>query len=188
MRETPIVRITRGGIETTDGERAFDVIVYAVGFDAITGAYDHVDIVGRDGRVLRDEWTDGPHTYLGLAAAGFPNFFMIVGPQQAGPFCNFTRYIETNSNWIARLITHVNERGAVSVEPTAAAQEQWNEEVIASGERMLFMKVPSWFTGARRTDFDGTLRNSLVYVGGVPAYNERCESVAANGYEGFVIV
>jgi cation diffusion facilitator CzcD-associated flavoprotein CzcO len=186
MRETPIVRITRDGIETTDGERTFDVIVYAVGFDAITGAYDHVEIAGRDGRVLRDEWKDGPHTYLGLASAGFPNFFMIVGPQQAGPFCNFTRCIETNSNWIARLITYAIARGASSVVPTEAAQEQWNDDVIASGERMLFMKVPSWFTGARRADFDGTLRNSLVYVGGVPAYNERCESVAANGYEGFV--
>ena len=187
LRETPIVRITRDGIETTDGERAFDVIVYAVGFDAITGAYDQVDIRGRDDRRLRTEWAEGPKTYLGLATAGFPNFFMIVGPQQAGPFCNFTRCIETNSNWIARLIAHVRERGASSVEPTQEAQESWNDDVVASGERMLFMKVPSWFTGARRRDFDGTLRNSLVYVGGVPAFNERCEAVAAAGYEGFVI-
>ncbi|MEY2426362.1 MAG: hypothetical protein QOI61_1934, partial [Actinomycetota bacterium] len=108
-------------------------------------------------------------------------------PQQAGPFCNFTRCIETNSNWIAALIEHVRTTGATSVEPTEAAQDEWNEEVVASGERMLFMKVPSWFTGARRADFDGTLRNSLVYVGGVPAFNERCETVVANGYDGFVI-
>jgi cation diffusion facilitator CzcD-associated flavoprotein CzcO len=187
LRDTPIARITRDGIETTDGERAYDVIVYAVGFDAITGPYDHIDFRGRDGRTLRDSWADGPRTYLGIMTAGFPNLFMVIGPQQAGPFCNFTRCIETNSNWIARLIDHVRAQGATSVEPTEDAQAQWNEEVIASGERMLFMKVPSWFTGARRADFDGTLRNSLVYVGGQPAFNERCESVAANGYEGFVI-
>jgi cation diffusion facilitator CzcD-associated flavoprotein CzcO len=186
MRDTPIVRITRDGIETSDGERAFDVIVYAVGFDAITGPYDHIDFRGRDGQTLRARWAQGPRTYLGLATAGFPNLFMIVGPQQAGPFCNFTRCIETNSNWIARLIEDVRARGATCVEPTEEAQERWNDEVVATGERMLFMKVPSWFTGNRRADFDGTLRNSLVYVGGVPAFNERCEAVAANGYEGFV--
>jgi cation diffusion facilitator CzcD-associated flavoprotein CzcO len=186
MRDTPIVRITRDGIETSDGERAFDVIVYAVGFDAITGPYDHIDFRGRDGQTLRAAWADGPRTYLGLMTAGFPNFFMIVGPQQAGPFCNFTRCIETNSNWIAGLIDHLRARGATAVEPTEAAQQQWQDEVVASGERMLFMKVPSWFTGARRADFDGTLRNALVYVGGVPAYNERCETVVANDYEGFV--
>ncbi len=187
LRETPIARITRDGIETSGGERAFDVIVYAVGFDAITGAYDHVDMRGRDGRTLRSSWADGPRTYLGLATAGFPNFFMIVGPQQAGPFCNFTRCIETNSNWIAALIDYVRSRGATAVEPTPQAQEEWNDEVVASGERMLFMKVPSWFTGARRADFDGTLRNSLVYVGGVPAFNERCNAVVAAGYKGFEI-
>jgi cation diffusion facilitator CzcD-associated flavoprotein CzcO len=186
MRDTPIVRITRDGIETTDGERAFDVIVYAVGFDAITGPYDHIEFRGRDGQTLRARWAQGPRTYLGLATAGFPNLFMIVGPQQAGPFCNFTRCIETNSNWIARLIEDVRARGATCVEPTEEAQERWNDEVVATGERMLFMKVPSWFTGNRRADFDGTLRNSLVYVGGVPAFNERCEAVAANDYEGFV--
>jgi cation diffusion facilitator CzcD-associated flavoprotein CzcO len=188
LRDTPIVRITRDGIETTDGERAFDVIVYAVGFDAITGPYDHIDFRGRDGQTLRASWAEGPRTYLGIMTAGFPNFFMVIGPQQAGPFCNFTRCIETNSNWIAALIDHVRDRGAATVEPTEDAQAQWNDEVIASGERMLFMKVPSWFTGNRRADFDGTLRNSLVYVGGQPAFNERCQSVAANGYEGFVIV
>jgi cation diffusion facilitator CzcD-associated flavoprotein CzcO len=187
LRETPIARIRREGIETSDGERAFDVIVYAVGFDAITGAYDHVDMRGRDGRTLRAAWADGPRTYLGMMTAGFPNFFMVVGPQQAGPFCNFTRCIETNSNWIAALIDHVRARGAAAVEPTEEAQQEWNDEVVASGERMLFMKVPSWFTGARRADFDGTLRNSLVYVGGVPAFNERCEAVVAAGYAGFVI-
>jgi len=187
LRETSIVRITRDGIETTDGERAFDVIVYAVGFDAITGPYDHIDFRGRDGRTLRTSWAEGPRTYLGLATAGFPNFLMVIGPQQAGPFCNFTRCIETNSNWIAGLIDHVRSAGAAAIEPTEEAQEKWNDEVVASGERMLFMKVPSWFTGNRRADFDGTLRNALVYVGGQPAFNERCQAVAAAGYEGFVI-
>jgi cation diffusion facilitator CzcD-associated flavoprotein CzcO len=187
LLDTPIVRITRDGIETTDGERVFDVLVYAMGFDAITGPYDRIDIHGAGGRTLRDEWADGPRTLFGLMTAGFPNFFMIIGPQQAGGFCNMSRCIETNSDWIIDLIAHVRARGATAVEPTAAAQNAWNDEVVASAERMLFTKVPSWFTGARRANFDGTLRNSLVYVGGVPAFNERLAEVAADGYEGFVI-
>ncbi|HVV36108.1 MAG TPA: NAD(P)/FAD-dependent oxidoreductase [Acidimicrobiales bacterium] len=188
LRATPIERITRDGIVTSDGERAFDVIVYAVGFDAITGPYDRMDIRGRDRRTLRDAWADGPRTLFGLMTAGFPNFFMVIGPQQAGGFCNMTRCIETNSDWIVDLIDHVRAQHKQSVEPTVEAQEEWNDEVIASAERMLFTKVPSWFTGARRAGFDGTLRNSLVYVGGVPAFNERCAQAASNGYAGFVIV
>ncbi|MEY2419384.1 MAG: hypothetical protein QOG90_2064 [Actinomycetota bacterium] len=187
LHETPIVRITRDGIATSDGERAFDVIVYAMGFDAITGPYDRIEIRGRDGRALRDVWSDGPRTLFGLMTAGFPNFCMIIGPQQAGGFCNMTRCIETNSDWIAALIDAVRARGASTVEPTEEAQDAWNYEVVSSAERMLFTKVPSWFTGARRADFDGTLRNSLVYVGGVPAFNERLAAVAARGYDGFVI-
>jgi cation diffusion facilitator CzcD-associated flavoprotein CzcO len=187
LLETPIERITRDGIATTDGERTFDVIVYAMGFDAITGPYDRMDIRGRDGVALRDAWADGPRTLFGIMTAGFPNFCMIIGPQQAGGFCNMTRCIETNSDWIAELVAHVRAANRTTVEPTTAAQDAWNDEVVASAERMLFTKVPSWFTGARRAGFDGTLRNSLVYVGGVPAFNERLAACAADGYTGFVI-
>jgi cation diffusion facilitator CzcD-associated flavoprotein CzcO len=156
-----------------------------MGFDAITGPYDRMNIRGRGGRALREEWADGPRTLFGLMTAGFPNFFMVIGPQQAGGFCNMTRCIETNSDWIAGLIDYVRTRGARSVEPTPEAQQAWNDEVVASAVRMLFTKVPSWFTGARRAGFDGTLRNSLVYVGGVPAFNERLAETAGDGYEGF---
>lgn len=186
LTEEPIQRITRTGIASGDRSQDFDVIVYALGFDALTGPYERMRIVGTTG-TLHDAWADGPRTLFGFMTPGFPNFLMILGPQQAGGFCNMTRCIETNSDWIADLIGHMRATGATTVEPTLDAVEAWNDEVIASTERLLFSKVPSWFTGARRSDFDGELRTSLVYVGGVPTFNEKTAASAANGYEGFVI-
>ena len=186
LNETPIQRITQTGIASTDRSRDFDVIVYALGFDALTGPYERMHIVGTNG-TLHDAWADGPRTLFGFMTPGFPNFLMILGPQQAGGFCNMTRCIEANCDWIASLIGHMRATGAATVEPTPDAVAGWNDEVVASAERLLFSKVPSWFTGARRSDFDGELRTSLVYVGGVPTFNEKTAASAANNYEGFVI-
>jgi cation diffusion facilitator CzcD-associated flavoprotein CzcO len=182
LNETPIERITRTGID----DRDFDVIVYALGFDALTGPYERMHIEGRDGQTLHDAWVDGPRTLYGFMTPGFPNFFMVIGPQQAGGFCNMTRCIQINADWITGAIGHVRDNAA-AIEPTIAAADGWNDEVVASMDYVLLSKVPSWFTGARAADFDGTLKNSLVYVGGVPTFNEKTAASAANGYAGFVI-
>jgi len=185
VRDTPIERITPTGVRTLAGEHEVDVIVYATGFEAITGAFDRIDIRGEDGQRLRDEWADGPATYLGLQVAGYPNLFSIVGPQNAAAFCNMTRCIELNVDWVTDLIEHMARNGHTYVAPTRAAQDAWVDEVVAGADRMLFTKVSSWFTGRGRPDDDGTPRATLLYVGGVPAFRERCADIVAADYDGF---
>lgn len=182
LTEHPIGRITPTGID----DRDFDVIVYALGFDALTGPYERMHIEGPDG-TLHDAWADGPRTLFGFMTPGFPNFLMILGPQQAGGFCNMTRCIQTNSDWIADAIAAVRDRNASTIDADIDAQEAWNDEVKASMDYVLLSKVPSWFTGARAADFDGTLKNTLVYVGGVKTFNEKTAASAANNYAGFII-
>jgi cation diffusion facilitator CzcD-associated flavoprotein CzcO len=185
LRETPIERITPSGITTTSAEHPVDTIVYATGFDAITGAFDRIDFLGRGGRRLRDKWADGPRTYLGLQIEGFPNLFTLVGPHNAATFCNIPRCIEQNVDWVTALLRHMGDRGHTRVEATAEAEREWTEHVHDTGRRMLFTRVDSWMMGINSNVPGKTRRTFVVYAGGAPKYREKCDEVAARGYAGF---
>ena len=186
LRETPIERITPAGIKTSDGEHALDMIIYATGFDAITGAFDRIDIRGRGGRRLKDKWAEGPRTYLGLQIEGFPNLFTLVGPHNAATFCNIPRCIEQNVDWVTELLRHMRERGHARVEAAPDAEQGWTEHVLDTGRRMLFTQIDSWMMGINSNVAGKQKRTFMVYAGGAPKYRERCEQVAAEGYTGFV--
>jgi cation diffusion facilitator CzcD-associated flavoprotein CzcO len=186
VRETPIERITPTGIRTSDAEYEFDLIIYATGFDAVTGAFDRIDIRGVGGQKLKDKWADGPRTYLGLQIEGFPNLLTLVGPHNAATFCNIPRCIEQNVEWVTGLIRYMRDHGYKRVEPTAEAEDAWTEHVYEIATRMLFHQVDSWFMGVNTNVPGKQKRTFLLYSGGAPAYREKCDEVAANGYDGFV--
>ncbi|MCB1744145.1 MAG: NAD(P)/FAD-dependent oxidoreductase [Gammaproteobacteria bacterium] len=187
LRETPIERITPDGVRTVDADHAFDMIIYATGFDAVTGAFDRIDIRGRDGQLLRDKWRDGPRTYLGLQVAGFPNLFTLVGPHNAATFCNIPRCIEQNVEWVTDLIAYMRQRGLTRVEASDAAERDWTGHVLETAEKLLFTRVDSWFMGINRNLPGHDRRTFLLYAGGAPRYREICDDVAANDYQGFVL-
>lgn len=186
LRETPITEITEAGILTSDGERPFDLIIYATGFDAVLGGFNRLDIRGVGGTALAEVWADGPRTYLGLQVSGFPNLFTLVGPNNASTFCNMPRCIEQNVDWVTDFVQYLQENGIDRVEPSEEAMDGWKEHVVTTGDRMLFTKVNSWFTGIN-TNIEGrNERQFLLYAAGLPVYREFADEVAAKGYEGFV--
>lgn len=185
VKETPIERISQKGIKTRTNEYEFDIIIYATGFDAITGAFDKIDIHGEGGHTLKDKWADGPSTYLGLQTAGFPNLLTLVGPHNAATFCNIPRCIEQNVDWVTDLIRYMRDNNFNRVVPTQEAEDTWTQHVFETAEGMLFTKVDSWFMGVNKNLPHKQKRRFLLYAGGAPAYREKCEEVAANGYEGF---
>jgi cation diffusion facilitator CzcD-associated flavoprotein CzcO len=182
LRATPIEEITPAGIRTTGSEHEFDVIVYATGFDASTGAFSRMDVRGRGGRSLADHWAEGPSTYLGLTIAGFPNLFMVAGPQS--PFANLPPGAEQEGGWIADLIAHMRANGTRFVEPLPETERAWNRHVREVAEGSLIVhgeKVNSWFTGA---NIDGKARAFNVYFGGAHVYGDKLEAEAEAGYPG----
>ena len=185
--ETPIERITPQGIKTSDREREFDIIIYATGFDAITGALDRIDIRGVGGLKLKDKWRDGPRTYLGLQSVGFPNLFTLVGPHNTATLCNIPRCIEQNVEWVSGVIGHLRSHQLQSVVPSEEAERSWTQHVNEIAEYTLFTKVNSWFTGVNTNVPGKDKPRIVVYVGGAPAYRERCDQESANGYPGFVL-
>jgi cation diffusion facilitator CzcD-associated flavoprotein CzcO len=185
LRETPIERITPTGVKTSAARYDVDMIVYATGFDAITGAFDRIDIRGRDGRRLRDKWADGPRTYLGLQVEGFPNLFTLVGPHNAATFCNIPRCIEQNVDWVTALLAHMRTHGHTRVEPTPEAERDWLAHVHETGRRMLFTQVDSWMMGINSNVAGKDRRTFIVYAGGAPRYRDMCDAVVAQGYVGF---
>jgi len=187
LRETPIERVTESGIKTSSTEHPLDMIIYATGFDAITGPFDRIDIRGVGGRKLKEKWAGGPLTYLGLQVRGFPNLFTLVGPHNASTFCNMTRCIEQNADWVTALLRHMRERGYDRVEPSVEAETGWTAHVHESASRMLFTQIDSWMTGINSNVPTKRGRKVVVYAAGAPKYRERCDAVAANGYEGFVL-
>jgi cation diffusion facilitator CzcD-associated flavoprotein CzcO len=187
LRQTPIERITARGVETSDAAYDCDMIIYATGFDAITGAFDRIDLRGRGGRTLKEVWRDGPRTYLGLQIAGFPNLLTLVGPHNAATFCNIPRCIEQNVDWVTGLLRYMAERGYRRVEATEAAQEAWTQHVYDSAARLLLMDVDSWMTGINGNVPGRQQRTFMAYAGGAPKYREKCDAVAAAGYEGFLL-
>ncbi len=186
-RTTPIERITETGIKTSDAEYEFDMIIYATGFDAITGSFDRIDFRGTGGRRLKDHWADGPKTFLGLMSAGFPNMLTIVGPHNASTRCNIPRCIEQNVDWITGLMRTARDRGITRVEATPEAEAEWSRHVEELAKGMLYTQVDSWATGINTNVEGKTVRRILQYQGGAPAYRERCDAVAAAGYESMML-
>jgi cation diffusion facilitator CzcD-associated flavoprotein CzcO/acetyl esterase/lipase len=182
LRKTPIATITEAGIDTTAESFTFDAIVYATGFDAMTGAIIAVEITGRDGVTLKQRWADGPETYLGLMTRGFPNLFMITGPGSPSVLSNMAVSIEQHGDWIADTLRDMRERGFTTIEPSATAEAGWKQHCIDCASLTLFPQTDSWYMGA---NVPGKPRVLFPYIGGVDVYRRACNEVRERGYLGF---
>ena len=182
LRKQPITTITETGIDTIDESFEFDAIVYATGFDAMTGALVSVDITGRDGLTLKDKWEHGPITYLGLTTVGFPNLFMITGPGSPSVLSNMTVSIEQHVEWIADRLVHLREHGFETIEPTPTAEAGWVQHVNDCADITLYPTANSWYMGA---NVPGKPRVFLPYIGGVDVYRATCDEVVERGHLGF---
>jgi cation diffusion facilitator CzcD-associated flavoprotein CzcO len=181
LNDTPIERITPTGIKTSNGEHAFDIIIYATGFDAITGSFDRIDFRGENGLRLKDKWKHGPQTYLGVLVEGFPNMMMLMGPHTA--LGNIPRSIEYNVEWVTGLIRFAREHGLTRLEATEAGVASWTDHVKSLGVGLLSNEVNSWMTGIN-TNVEGKQTRIIArYSGSAPAYRARCDEVAASGYQ-----
>ncbi|MCC8970005.1 flavin-containing monooxygenase [Bradyrhizobium brasilense] len=180
IKETPIERITPGGIRTSDRDYAFDIIIYATGFDAITGSFDKIDFRGAHGARLKEKWTHGPETYLGLMVDGFPNMMMLMGPHTA--LGNIPRSIEYSVDWVTGLIRFAQERDLTFLDATPEGTADWTEHVKTLGVGLLSNEVDSWMTGINRNVEGKQTRIVARYSGSAPAYRARCDEVAAKGY------
>ena len=180
ISETPIQRITPAGLATSDAEHEFDIIIYATGFDAITGSFDRIDIRGVDGLPLKERWKEGPRTYLGVQVEGFPNMFMVMGPHTA--LGNIPRSIEYNVEWVTGIIRYMSEHGLTRVECRPEGVKSWTDHVKGLGEGLLSNEVDSWMTGINRNVEGKQTRIIARYSGSAPAYRARCDKVAANDY------
>ena len=186
VSETPIERITRNGIRTSARDHALDVIVYATGFDAITGSFDRIDIRGTGGRTLREKWRDGPSTFFGVLVHGFPNLVMPTGPQSCSASTNFPRGIEIGVNWVTDLLEFMWANGYVRAEATREAEREWTEHVTQMYATMLLRNAQSWFTGYN-SNVDGHEAGNvryLVYTGGTPKFVKKISEITRNGYAG----
>jgi cyclohexanone monooxygenase len=184
VRTSPIRRATPRGLETTAGEYGLDVIVFAVGFDAITGALLEIDIRGRDGEPLAGKWSQGPRSYLGLCVAGFPNLFIVTGPGSPSVLSNMVVSIEQHVDWIADCLGYLEGRGLGRIEASARAEDAWVGHVDEIAGATLYPRASSWYVGA---NIPGKPRVFMPYVGGCGTYRRECEQVAGRGYEGFVL-
>ena len=185
LRKDPIERITPAGVRTKTGEHPLDIIVFATGFDALTGPLLRMDIRGRGGRSLRDDWKAGPQTYLGLQVPGYPNFFTITGPGSPSVLTNMPVAIEQHVEWITDCIGHMRRNGLAMVEPSAEAAREWGERVQAAAKATLLWDAKhSWYFGA---NVAGKPQVFMPYAGGLNQYRKICEGIAARGYEGFVM-
>ncbi len=182
LSETPIERITPSGVKTSDHEYELDMIIYATGFDAVTGGITRIDITGEGGVKLKDKWANGPRSYLGLQSAGFPNLFTLVGPQGNSALCNVPRCAELNVEWVTDFIRHMRNNQQTRSQPSKAAEDAWVAQVAEVADVTLLAKTDSWYTGS---NVPGKKRTFLIWAGGNPAYREILADVAAKGYEGF---
>jgi len=183
-RSTPIEEITPHGVQMDGHEYEVDAIVYATGFDAMTGTLFGMGITGRDGLRLQDKWRDGPLTYLGLTTRGFPNLFVITGPQSPSVLSNMPVAIEQNVEWIAGLIQYLGEHGLDTAEPAQEAEDKWVEHHNQVASATLLLGTDSWWVGA---NIPGKPRTLYPYVGGVGPFRAICQEVAEKGYEGLVL-
>jgi cyclohexanone monooxygenase len=171
-------------VRTTDTTYELDDLVFATGFDAMTGALLKPDIVGRDGISLREKWSAGPRTYLGLATAGFPNLFTVTGPQSPSVMTNMMVSIEQHVDWITDCLAHMEAEGLTTIEADRAAEDAWVDHVNQLASFTLFPKGNSWYLGA---NVPGKPRVFMPYIGGVGPYRAVCDEVVAEGYRGFTL-
>lgn len=183
VRAQPILAFTPQGVRTESREYELDAVVFATGYDAMTGSILRIDIEGRDGRSLRADWADGPHTYLGLATAGYPNLFFITGPGSPSVLSNVVVSIEQHVEWVCDYLVYLRKHGFDQAEAALAAQQRWMDHVYEVASRTLMLKAASWYLGA---NVPGKPRVFMPYVGGVGAYREICDGIAADDYRGFV--
>ena len=185
VKANPIAEITPAGVRLADGtEHEFDAIVYATGFDAMTGPLNRIDIRGRGGRLLREKWAEGPRTYLGLMSHGFPNLFTITGPQSPSVLSNMPVSIEQHVEFIGRIVGDLRERGAGLIEPTQQAEDDWVAHVAEQAAGTLFPTADTWYMGA---NIPGKPRVFLPCLDFVGPYRARCDEIADHDYEGFTL-
>jgi len=185
IKTDPILEFVPEGIKTGDKTYELDVVIFATGFDGVTGSLDRIDIRGKNDRKLVDAWAEGPSTYLGLQARGFPNFFTLVGPHNGSAFCNVGVCGALQAEWVTRMLTYMGDRGLTYSEPGQAAEDRWTEAVYADFARTLMADTNAWWIRVTHKPDGSVVRRTLVYVGGGPDYRRRCEEVAYNDYEGF---
>ena len=179
----PIESITAQGLRTSMAQYEFDVLVLATGFDAMTGALLGMDIQGREGQQLSDKWRTGPRTYLGISMVGFPNLLTITGPGSPSVLSNMLVSIEQHVDWMVACMEHMRDKGLSTIEPDAAAEDQWVNHVNEVANATLFPQGGSWYLGA---NVAGKPRVFMPYAAGVGAYREVCDDVTADDYRGFV--
>ncbi|BBX90365.1 cyclohexanone monooxygenase [Mycolicibacterium boenickei] len=182
VRKTPIESIDHTGINTSDAHYDIDALVLATGFDAMTGTLAKVDIVGRGGEKLVEDWVHGPRTYLGLGTDGFPNLFLVSGPGAPAVLANMVLHAEAHVNWIADAIGYLDRHGYAAIEPTPEAVNSWIAECAQRAEATLFTRANSWYMGA---NVPGKPRMFMLFIGGFGVYLDICNEAAAAGYKGF---
>ena len=184
LRRSPITAITRTGLRTGDRSYPLDVLVFATGFDAMTGPLLGIKVRGRGRAAIADRWQAGPRTYLGLGIAGFPNLFSVAGPGSPSVLCNMMVAIEQHVDWIAECLSYLSRRGLTCIEASAEAEGDWVRHCNALAEKTLYPQADSWYVGA---NIPGKARVFMPYAGGARSYRRKCEEVAERGYEGFVL-
>ena len=182
IKQSPIERITPEGLVADGREFEFDSIVFATGFDAMTGTLFRIDVQGRDRQTLTEKWLAGPRTYLGLMSEGFPNLFMITGPGSPSVKGNMLNSLEQHVDFVIDAIGHLRERGLATMEPTRHAEDGWVDHVQETANKTLFPRANSWYMGA---NIPGKPRLFMPYIGGVGRYRVICEEVVADDYRGF---
>ena len=182
VNKAPIEAIIATGVATTDANYELDCIVFATGFDAMTGTLNRIDIRGKGGIKLKDKWAAGPTTYLGLTTVGFPNLFTMTGPGSPSVLANMVTGVEHHAEWIASCISYIREHGFERIEATAQAEDAWVAHVNAVADTTLYPTCNSWYMGANIPDKP---RVFLPYIGGFPTYLKKCAEIVQNGYEGF---
>ncbi|MFC5951942.1 flavin-containing monooxygenase [Pseudonocardia lutea] len=182
IRRTPLVEITEKGVRTSENEYEVDAIVFATGFDAMTGAITRVDIRGKNGVSLKEKWGEGPRSYLGLSVAGFPNLFTITGPSSPSVLSNMMVSIEQHVDWVTDCVRWMRDNGVEELDATPEAEDEWVRHVEEVGDTTLYPTADSWYMGS---NVPGKPRVFMAYIGGVGVYRERCDDVAAKGYEGY---
>lgn len=179
LNREPILEITERGVRTAKREIELDMLILATGYDGLTGALTAFDVVGRRGETVNQKWKDGACSYLGLMMEGFPNLFMTTGPTGPAALANIVRISENDVDWIAALMTHMDQHGLVSVEPTQAAEDAWMQVVHTLARRSLLTKAKTWYLG---TNVAGKAQGLTLFTGGFPKYREYCSTVIANGW------
>ncbi|XAH23981.1 NAD(P)/FAD-dependent oxidoreductase [Xylophilus sp. GW821-FHT01B05] len=179
----PLVEITERGVRTQAGEVELDVLIFATGYDGLTGALLAFDVVGRDGRTVNDKWKDGARSHLGLMMEGFPNLFMTTGPNGPAALANIIRISEHDVDWIAAAMVHMEKNGLAAIEPTAQAEQAWMDLVYALSQRTLLTKAKTWYVGANVKDKPQGL---TLFTGGFQKYREYCAAAVQGGYRDYV--